>query len=55
MMNKDEINITFVAWIHDGGQAKVVQELIALYRRCRRFELGAVKVKLENLSSQLGY
>jgi hypothetical protein len=44
-MNKDDINITLVTWIYDSGQAKAVQEPIALYRRCRRFELGAEKMK----------
>ena len=39
-MNKDDINITLVAWIYDSGQAKAVHELIALYRQCRGFELG---------------
>lgn len=39
-MNKDDINITLVAWIYDSGQAKAVRELIALYSQCRGFELG---------------
>ena len=47
-MNKDEINIALVTRIYDSGQAKAVQEQIALHGRCRRFRLGAEKIKLES-------
>ena len=52
-MNKDEINSTPVTWINDSGQAKAVQEQIALHRRCTRFGLGTEKIKLGKTSSDV--
>ena len=52
-MNKDEINITLVTRICDNGQAKAVQERIALHRRCKRFGLGAEKIKQGKISPQV--